>query len=180
MSAEGPQPERGGYGLPYVYNTNVNGAAVVGDHASARFGRVGRTAAESPLVSIKDEDVTVPVGQSPLLDTLLEMVGTSGFVFIERYGRRVVALVPAEVAESMLGTALDDEAPPEGPAKAAWAALRRVRERGAPRSLLERGIMTGEIQPPTRPGLPDIIPELADLPSLSDALIDARERERGP
>jgi hypothetical protein len=46
-------------------------------------------------------------------------------------------------------------------------------------SLLQRAIAAGEVQPPAEPGWPDIIPELADLPSLSDALIAARERERG-
>jgi len=56
--------------------------------------------------------------------------------------------------------------PPEPPARA---------ER---QSLLQRAIVAGEVQPPEEPGWPDIIPELTDLPSLTDALIAVRERER--
>jgi hypothetical protein len=74
-----------------------------------------------------------------------------------------------------------------GTTPADWAAWQRRHIRGRqeppagaePQSLLQRAILAGEIQPPAERGRPDIIPELADLPSLSDALIAARERERG-
>jgi hypothetical protein len=81
-----------------------------------------------------------------------------------------------------------DEGDPDGTTSttesvwAGWQRLRvRTREPSAPaeqQSPLRQAIAAGEVEPPREFGWPDIIPELADLASLADDLIAARERER--
>jgi len=56
--------------------------------------------------------------------------------------------------------------------------LRMVPETESP-SVLQRMLEAGDAHPPTEQGLPEVIPDLApEIPSLSDLMIEDRERER--
>lgn len=46
------------------------------------------------------------------------------------------------------------------------------------KSILQRMVEAGEAVPPGRQGMPRLLPELADLPSLSDIVIADRDKER--
>jgi hypothetical protein len=189
MSSDSSQPERNAVSIGFIHNARID-RTLVGDHADVQLG-VGQPASEPVLFSITDQDIVLPALCSPFVEHLLTTAGMGGFVYLGRYGRRIAGVVPADVLESMLAelSAEDDDAPAArtSTTPAAWAAWHRRHLRGqhAPpagpqqQSLLQRAIDAGEVEPPMERGWPDIIPELADLPSLSDALIAARERERG-
>lgn len=56
--------------------------------------------------------------------------------------------------------------------------LRMVPETESP-NVLQRMLEAGDAHPPTEQGMPELIPDLAlELPSLSDLMIEDRERER--
>jgi hypothetical protein len=187
MTSGDSQPKNG-YSIGPI--TQINGMAI-GDHASGQSDGVGHPTRELVLLSVTGQDITVPPYNSPLVEHLLVEAGRGGLIFLSRYGRRIAAVIPADVAKSILaehpGDDDDDLAARTRTTSAVWAVWIRRHTRGqyeAPagaeqQSLLQRAIGTGEVQPPTERGWPDIIPELADLPSPADSLIAARERERG-
>jgi hypothetical protein len=121
-------------------------------------------------------EIAVAAPGSAFVERLLTAGRTGGVLFLTRYGERLAAVVPADVAESLLDQPLEGI---EGTVAGTWAAWQQAVTRSGQGSLLQRGVAAGEIEPPTEWGIPDLIPELADLPSLADSLIAARERERG-
>jgi hypothetical protein len=129
-----------------------------------------------PLVcSLWNDEIAVPPRSSAFVEWLLTPSVTGKVHWLSRYGERLVALMPADVAVSLLNQPLEGLV---GTVAGRWAAWQRETHGGPYGSLFQRGIAAGEIRPPSEWGMPALIPELADLPSLTDSIIAARERER--
>jgi hypothetical protein len=109
----------GGAKLPRHTN-RARFAGAVGDNASVRFDVILRPVAEPSLVFATDPDVEIPPG-SPILDPLLAAAAIGKVTFLTQGGGRVAALVPADIAESILREPPDDEDHPDRPAPPASA-----------------------------------------------------------
>jgi hypothetical protein len=126
MTAEDTEPDKH---VVSIQTTRFTGA--VGSHASAQIDMTVHPAGGPTLVCMTDKEIEVPVG-SPVLDHLLAaaMIGT--VTYLTREGRRIAAVVPADIAESLLHDPLGQEAE-DGPAPAGTGRRRLqdlIREHG--------------------------------------------------
>jgi hypothetical protein len=99
---------------------------IAGDHASGQIDVTVRTAGGPTLVSMSDQEIEIPMG-SPFLDGLLSaaMIGT--VIYLTREGRRIAAVVPADIAESLLNDPLGEEENGD-PAPGGGAGRRRLQQ----------------------------------------------------
>jgi hypothetical protein len=135
---------------------------VAGNHASGRIDMTVQTTGGPTLVSMTDQEIEVPVG-FPFLDHLMAaaMIGT--ITYLTREGRRIAAVVPADIAESPVHDPLGQEAED---APAAGGAGRRklqdlIREQGV-RPVQDPAELRGE--------------EMADFDEFFSAAMSARSR----
>jgi hypothetical protein len=135
---------------------------IAGNQASGRIDMTVQAAGGPTLVSMTDQEIEVPVG-FPLLDHLIAaaMIGT--VTHVTREGRRIAAVVPADLAESLVHDPLGEEAE-DGPAPGG-AGRRKlqdlIREQGV-RPVQDPAELRGE--------------EMADFDQFFSAAMSARSR----
>jgi hypothetical protein len=98
------------------FHTTHNGGLIAGD-VSGWVDLTFHPAGGPTLVSIAGREIEVPPGW-PLFDHLLIEAMSGAVTYLTRDGRRLAAVVPADVAESMLQEPADgdaDDPPPLGP-----------------------------------------------------------------
>jgi hypothetical protein len=78
---------------------------IAGDHASGRIDVAVRPADGPTLVCMDDQEIEIPAGW-PLLDRLLAAAMTGAVTYLARDGRRVAAVLPADLAESIVNEPL--------------------------------------------------------------------------
>jgi hypothetical protein len=137
-------------------------AGAVGNQASARIDMTVETVGGPTLVSMTDQEIEVPAG-FPFLDRLVAAAMIGAVTYITREGRRVAAVLPADIAESILHDPLGHEEE-DGPAPG--GAGRRelqdlIREQGV-RPVQDPAELRGE--------------EMADFDDFFSAAMSARPR----
>jgi hypothetical protein len=160
MTAHGPQPDSHVFSIRTAHFAGL----ITGHHASGRIDMTVRAAGGPTLVSITDGDVEIPEGL-PVVDHLVAaaMIGTVSYV--TREGRRVAAVVPADIAESMLQDppdAPDDDHPGPGGG-------------GARRRMVEELCREQGVRPVQDPDELDGV-EMADFDEFFSAAMSARSR----
>jgi hypothetical protein len=111
MTATDPQHGRRVFD---IHTAHFAGVIVSESHAS-RLDVTYSTVGGSSLFSITDRELEVPAG-SPVLDELVSAAANGAFICLTRNGHRVAAVVPAEIAESLLRDPFDeDDEHPEPP-----------------------------------------------------------------
>jgi hypothetical protein len=103
-----------GAGRPAGGNSAHIAGFVGGEQISAKVQLSIRGGGEPTLVS-STGDIEVPLG-SPILEHLLALATIGGFQYLTRNGRRVAAVIPADIAESLQAEPGDlDDGPDDGP-----------------------------------------------------------------
>jgi len=111
MTESDPQHWRRIFDIQTAHFTGV----IAGDSPSGRIDVTYTTVGGSSLFSMTDRELEVPAG-SPVLDELVSAAERGAFIRLTRNGRRVAAVVPAEIAESLLREPFDeDDDHPEPP-----------------------------------------------------------------
>jgi hypothetical protein len=148
----------------HVFSINTaHFAGAVGDHASGQVDVTVRAADGPTLVSMTDQDIEVPLG-SPVLDHLLAAAMAGTVTYLTRQGRRVAAVLPADIAESVLQEppGQDDDGRPVPPAGAGRRTLAQLRR--------EQGVQPVQDPAELRGA------ELADFDQFFSAAMSARSQ----
>lgn len=98
-----------------IFDIQTAHLVIAGESPSGRMDVTYSTVGGSSLFSMTDRDLEVPAG-SPVLDELVSAAERGACIRLTRNGRRVAAIVPADIVESLLREPFDeDDEHPEPP-----------------------------------------------------------------